>query len=123
MDSKIAGVASLLAPSALIAMWSIHLTSARPGSFDSLKFAISTAKYALSPSESGTWFFIITLISISLCLASSAILFFGKNKLNAMYLIGVHSFAALFIYSWALAFAIALPLIFYAKMSKKIESS
>ncbi|KZY66790.1 MULTISPECIES: hypothetical protein [unclassified Oleiphilus] len=118
MGSKIAGTLSLLGAVALIAIWWVFLFSARPDCLDSVQLAISSAKYALSPSESGSWLFIFTLVSIFACILTGLILLFGKQKNLAMYLIAIHAVAAAFIYTWSLVVAIALPLIYLGKVQK-----
>jgi uncharacterized membrane protein len=80
MNSKIAGIISLLGAVTLIAVWWVFLFAARPDCLDSLQLAIDSAKYALSPKESGSWLFVFTLVSIAICITASLILFFGKQK-------------------------------------------
>jgi ABC-type Na+ efflux pump permease subunit len=118
MDSKIAGTLSFLGALALIAIWLVFLFAARPDCLDSFQLAIASAKYALSPSESGSWLFVFTLASIFTCFAAGLILFFGKQKNIAMYLIATHAVVAMFIYTWSLVLAIALPLIYFGKVHK-----
>tara|TARA_Y100000296_G_C5103764_1_gene221414 strand:+ start:395 stop:754 length:360 start_codon:yes stop_codon:yes gene_type:complete len=116
MDSKIAGTLSLLGAVVLIAIWWIFLFSARPDCLDSFQLAIDSAKYALSPNESGSWLFVSTLVSIVICISASLILFFGRQKGVAMYLIAAHAVVALFIYTWSLVVVIALPLSYFGKV-------
>ena len=118
MDSKIAGTLSLLGAIALIVIWWVFLFSARPDCLDSIQFAISSAKYALSPSESGTWLFVFTLASILTCTVTGLILYFGEQNRTAMYLIAIHAVIAIFVYTWSLVVAIALPLIYFGKLYK-----
>ncbi|BBM00225.1 hypothetical protein [Microbulbifer sp. GL-2] len=118
MDSKIAGAIGLLAPATLVGMWVIYLFSVRPDCADSIQLAMDSAKYALTPSESGTWLFIYTLTSITVGLVTSFILFFSANKQVAMYITAAHSIAALFLYTWSLVLVIALPLFFFDKVRK-----
>ena len=118
MESKIAGTLGLLGTIALISIWWVFLFSARPDCLDSIQLAIKSVKYALSPSESGSWLFVFTLGSIFTCVSSSLILFFGKQKSIGMYLIAAHSVVAVFIYTWSLVLAIALPLIYFGKVLK-----
>ncbi|WP_049721737.1 hypothetical protein [Gilvimarinus polysaccharolyticus] len=118
MDSKIAGTLSLLSAAALIAIWWVFLFSARPDCLDSIPLAIDSAKYALSPTESGSWLFVFTLGSIVTCIVTSLALLFGKKKRIAMYVIATHSVMALFIYTWSLVLVIALPLVYFAKVYK-----
>ncbi len=118
MNTKISGTLSLLGAAALIAIWWVFLFSARPDCLDSIQQAISSAKYALSPSESESWLFIFILLSIATCIETSLILLFGKHKNIAMYLIAAHTVVALFIYTWPLVLVISLPLIYFLKVQK-----
>ncbi|MCL6417732.1 hypothetical protein MIB92_18880 [Aestuariirhabdus sp. Z084] len=118
MDSKIAGTLSLLGAATLIVIWWVFLFAARPDCLDSIQLALDSAKYALSPNESGSWLFIFTLASITTCIITSLILFFGKQKRIAMYLIATHSVIAVFTYTWSLVLVIALPLIYFGKVQK-----
>ncbi|MGH1374126.1 MAG: hypothetical protein ACRBBW_18945 [Cellvibrionaceae bacterium] len=118
MDSTIAGTLSLLGAAVLIAIWWVFLFAARPDCLDSLQLALDSAQYALSPSESGSWLFILTLMSIVTCIATSLILYFGKRKRIAMYLIATHSLIAIFIHTWSLVLAIALPFIYFGKVQE-----
>ena len=118
MENKIAGTLSLLGAVALTSMWAVFLFAARPECADSIELAISAAKYALSPSEAETWLFVYTLGSIFLCLTSSAMLFANRGSQKAMYIVAGHSIAALFVYTWSLILAIALPLIYFGKVRK-----
>ena len=118
MDSKIAGTLNLLGAAALIAIWWVFLFAARPDCLNSIQLAMSSAKYALTPSESGSWLFVFTLVSIIICVVTSLILFFGQHKTIAMYLIATHAVLAMFIYTWSLVLAIALPLIYFGKVQK-----
>ncbi|WP_390592441.1 hypothetical protein [Simiduia litorea] len=115
MDSKIAGVLSLLGATALIAFWWVYLFAARPDCLDSFQSAIDSVKYALSPVEAGSWIFVATLVSIVLCLTASLIQFFGKQKRFAMYLVAAHTVAAIFIYTWSVVLLIAAPLYYFVK--------
>ena len=117
MDNKIAGILSLLGAVALGVIWWVFLFSARPDCLDSIELAINSARYALSPSESGTWLFVYTLVSIVICITTSLILLYGQQKKFAMYLIASHALAALFVYTWSLILAIALPLIYIGKVN------
>ena len=112
MDSKIAGVFSLIAPAALLGIWCVFLFASRPD-------AISTSKYALTPSDSGALFFVYILISLVICLFTSGILFLGENKKQAMYLAAAHSVAAASLYTWPLVATIALPLFYFGKVRNK----
>ena len=118
MDSKIAGILSLLGAAALLAIWWVFLFAARPDCFDSLELVVSSAKFVLSPSEPGSWLFWSTLVSIVTCIATALLLFFGKQKVSAMYFIAMHAAVAFFIYTWSLFVAIALPLIYFNKVRK-----
>lgn len=118
MDSKTPGTLSLLGAVSLIGIWWVFLLTARPDCLDSVQLAMASAKYALSPNESGSWLFVFTLASIIICIASSLILFIGKNKNIAIYLIGTHTIAAAFLYTWSLVLVIALPLVCFLKLQR-----
>ena len=118
MNSKIAGTLSLFGAAALVIMWWVFLFSARPDCFDSIQLAVSSAIYALSPSESGSWLFIFILLSIFTCLETGLILLFSKHKNIAMYLAAAHAAVSLFVYTWSLVIAIALPLLYFGRVQK-----
>ncbi len=118
MENKIAGALTLFGAIILICIWWVFLFAARPECAESIDLAISSAKYALTPSESGTWLFVYTIISIAICLICSAILFTGRVARGVMYIIAGHALASLFIYTWSLVVAIALPLIYFGKVGE-----
>lgn len=118
MENKIAGTLGLFGAMALVSMWCVFLFAARPDCADSIALAISAARYALSPSDAETWFFIYAIGSIFLCLLCSAMLFANRASEKIMYIIAGHSIAALFIYAWSLVLVIALPLLCLGKVGK-----
>jgi uncharacterized membrane protein len=116
MEYKIAGAFSLIGALALLGSWGIFLFSAHPESANSVQLAIKYATYALTPSESGTWLFIFTLVSAFTCLTTSFILFFCQKKKLAMYVSLLHSVLGVFVYTWTLVLVIALPLVYFKKV-------
>ncbi|WP_062268527.1 hypothetical protein [Endozoicomonas arenosclerae] len=119
MDSKIAGTLSLLGAAALLGIWWIFLFSARPECFNSYELAYEAVKYVLSPAEPNRWLFLSTLLSILISFTTGLLLIAGKQKNRAMLLVLTHTIAAIFIYTWSLVVAIALPLLFFNKVYQR----
>jgi len=102
----------------LVAIWFVFLFGSQPECFNSFEIAIHSISYALSPSESGTRFFIYVLSSIVMCIMCAVLLLTTKKAKLAMWLVIIHSIAAMFIYTWSLVVAIAMPLVYFNKVVK-----
>ncbi len=114
METKIAGILSIFAALVFLTIWLVLMFVAQPEFLSTYETSKKTIIYALT--ESNSKFFIFSLISISLCLIYTVILFKKKYAQEAMYVILAHTLVAIFVYDWPLVLIVALPLIFFNKV-------